>query len=286
MKIVKEALGCLWAIFCLFIFIIIILLLIIFVLLSPPDEKHSEYRSVEHKVETVVQYDVGDMSYILDNTNQKPTVVLNLKRPMIYGTEVAIKVFNAYMGDDYVPTITSGNDSEHSSNSKHYEDLAVDFRIKDVPYDLRMSLYTDLNNSLQDYLVLWEDIDYANEHIHIQYIKQELIMFLLTTYTTDREDLDLIPTVLLAKKDTREEIVEEFISEILDTVANHNLTNHTVKIFSNNFDDELDTLNYKQDNRIGAVKKFLKKQLSDNTVNCISVKVDYGYEDVYTILNV
>lgn len=286
MKIFKEALGCLWAIFCLFIFIIIILLLIIFVLLSPPDENHSEYRSVEHKVETVVQYDVGDMSYILDNTNQKPTVVLNLKRPMIYGTEVAIKVFKAYMGDDYVPTITSGNDSEHSSNSKHYDDLAVDFRIKDVPYDLRMSLYTDLNNSLQDYLVLWEDIDYANEHIHIQYIKQELIMFLLTTYTTDREDLDLLPTVLLAKKDTREEIVEQLSSEILDTVTNHNLTNHTVKIFSNNFDDELDTLNYKQNNRLGAVKKFLKKQLSDNTVNCISVKVDYGYEDVYTILNV
>lgn len=104
-------------------------------------------------------------------------------------------------------------------------------------------------------------------------------MFILTSYTTDREDLDLLPTVFLDAQETREDIVKTLINEIsCSSIA------HTLTIYSNDFEEEFDTSEFEADNRIEELKKFLANKLEDTSVNCIAVK-QFGYEDVYTITN-
>lgn len=103
-------------------------------------------------------------------------------------------------------------------------------------------------------------------------------MFILTTYTTDREDLDLLPTVFLDAKEKREDIVKTLINEIIDVSVGHSL-----EIYSNDFEEEFDTSEFEADNRIEELKKFLTNKLADTSVNCIAVKTQFGYEDVYTI---
>jgi hypothetical protein len=64
----------------------------------------------------------------------------------------------------YVPTVTSGQDGTHSLNSGHYEGRSVDFRSKDVPFELRQNLKNTAQELLgSDYLVILEET-----HYHIQ----------------------------------------------------------------------------------------------------------------------
>ena len=78
------------------------------------------------------------------------------------------EVFN---NDNYRPVITSGNDSDkHGEQSAHYACAAVDIRIKDVEnLETRKALAQAINKELGSrYTVLHEDVDKANEHLHIQ----------------------------------------------------------------------------------------------------------------------
>jgi hypothetical protein len=69
-------------------------------------------------------------------------------------------------GKNYEITITSGNDGIHMKNSKHYENLAIDIRIKDMNYPLGNCL--NIRKTLgKDYDVILE-----NDHIHIEYEKR------------------------------------------------------------------------------------------------------------------
>lgn len=70
----------------------------------------------------------------------------------------------------FTPTITSSMDGEHMQNSKHYEGLAEDYRTKDLPHNLKSTMFNQVRNILgTDYDVLFEYENLANEHLHIEY---------------------------------------------------------------------------------------------------------------------
>jgi hypothetical protein len=63
-------------------------------------------------------------------------------------------------------TITSANDSKHSANSLHYEDLALDIRIRNLTIDEQRFLIRFLNfkDDKNNYDVVLE-----KDHIHVEY---------------------------------------------------------------------------------------------------------------------
>ena len=64
----------------------------------------------------------------------------------------------------YEPTLTSGMDGSHSTESGHYNARALDFRLRDVPFELREGLRQTAQEELgPDYLVILEAT-----HYHIQ----------------------------------------------------------------------------------------------------------------------
>ena len=69
-------------------------------------------------------------------------------------------------GKSYIMTITSGNDGKHMKNSLHYENKAIDIRIKDMKYPNA--------NWLMIRKQLGKDFDVILEktHIHIEYDKK------------------------------------------------------------------------------------------------------------------
>jgi hypothetical protein len=71
----------------------------------------------------------------------------------------------------YVPTLTSGMEGQHSLESGHHYGRALDFRSKDVPFELRMPLKNRVQELLgSDYLVLLEE-----SHYHIQRQKESFV---------------------------------------------------------------------------------------------------------------
>jgi len=83
---------------------------------------------------------------------------------------VVVAEFHKVMGDSYRPTITSANDfSWHARFSKHYLNLALDFRIRDVPKGKREELVSAIKKALGErFFVLWEDVGTLNEHLHVE----------------------------------------------------------------------------------------------------------------------
>jgi hypothetical protein len=71
-------------------------------------------------------------------------------------------------------TITSRNDSTHSTKSLHYENLAFDVRLKDVPQVKRGVLRAQIARALgDDYDVLLEHPTHPyNVHLHIEFDKK------------------------------------------------------------------------------------------------------------------
>lgn len=70
------------------------------------------------------------------------------------------------------PVITSGNDSKHEANSKHYSNTAIDLRGNNVSDTTLKSLARELQERLgEKYFVLAEIYPHhpANDHIHIQF---------------------------------------------------------------------------------------------------------------------
>ena len=76
---------------------------------------------------------------------------------------------NAASELDLTITITSGNDSKHANNSKHYECAAIDIRSKTMTPADKKAFISNLQDRLgTGYLVLLEDATHTNEHIHVQ----------------------------------------------------------------------------------------------------------------------
>lgn len=70
------------------------------------------------------------------------------------------------------PVITSGNDSKHTKNSKHYSNRAIDIRGNNVSDEKLKEMAAELQRVLgPDYYVQAEFFpnDPANDHIHVQY---------------------------------------------------------------------------------------------------------------------
>lgn len=147
------------------IFSILVIALAIVLMMNIPDSQKYEPELVAHKIVATGE----DVAYITANTFQKANVYLNLDGNLVYATKVVIECYKEVVGKYFKPTITSANDSEHTVNSKHYSNKAVDFRIKDVPREDRELLYNRIKQKLPDFTVLWEDVGTYNEHLHIQY---------------------------------------------------------------------------------------------------------------------
>ena len=109
---------------------------------------------------------------LLKRTRQKYGVYLESLLPAMdtAGIEV-VHCFHVVMGDEYVPVITSGNDYPyHKRNSKHYQNAAMDFRIKDVPVENRRQLVEMVQQKLgARFRVLWEKGE--AEHLHVELLE-------------------------------------------------------------------------------------------------------------------
>ena len=106
---------------------------------------------------------------LLRRTRQKEGVYLESLLPAL--DTAAIEVVYCYhqvMGDEYIPVITSGNDYPyHARTSKHYQNAAIDFRIKNMPVEQRRQVFEMTKNRLGErFNVLWEKGD--AEHLHIE----------------------------------------------------------------------------------------------------------------------
>ncbi len=123
-----------------------------------------------------VSYDVPVQSgsnhdYIMENTFQKPGVVMELTPQLESGLVYAIKVFKSQFGPDFSPTIISAHDSYHIHDkwSRHRYGQAVDINLADLPLNQRRRVVRILEGTLpKDYKVRWESQYTQNEHIHLQ----------------------------------------------------------------------------------------------------------------------
>ena len=106
---------------------------------------------------------------LLKRTRQKPGVYLESLLPAMdtAGIEI-VHCFHMVMGDDYIPVITSGNDYPyHLSQSKHYKNAAMDFRIVDIPLAKRRAVVELAQDKLgYRFKVLWEKGEM--EHLHVE----------------------------------------------------------------------------------------------------------------------
>lgn len=123
-----------------------------------------------------VNYDVplqtgSNHDYIMENTFQKPGVVMELTPQLESGLVYAIKVFKSQFGPDFSPTIISAHDSYHIHDkwSPHRSGRAVDISLADLPLNQRRRVVRILEGTLpKDYKVRWEDQYISTEHIHLQ----------------------------------------------------------------------------------------------------------------------
>ena len=121
---------------------------------------------------TNAEWGQKDVHYLLlKRTDQKSGVYMGkLETVMDTAGLVVVAEFHKVMGDSYRPTITSANDfSWHARFSKHYLNLALDFRIRDVPKGKREELVSAIKKALGErFFVLWEDVGTLNEHLHVE----------------------------------------------------------------------------------------------------------------------
>lgn len=110
---------------------------------------------------------------LLKRTHQKPGVYLESLEPALdsIGLEI-VNVYHSVMGFDYVPVITSGNDwPYHARKSKHYENKAIDFRIKYLLNEEKKSIVDLATKKLEGRArVIWEKGE--AEHLHVELLEQ------------------------------------------------------------------------------------------------------------------
>jgi hypothetical protein len=95
----------------------------------------------------------------------KPGATLSTKPEIEHARRIVASVYQA---NGYTVTVTEGWASEgHTANSKHYEGLAEDYRVNDIPFDKWLTLAAQIRARLgSDYDVLLER---DPDHIHVEY---------------------------------------------------------------------------------------------------------------------
>ena len=139
------------------------------------DIDDGEYQS-KNSIDNI-NYDVPTQEgpihdYIMENTFQKPGVMMSLAPELEQGLVVVIQLFKAEFGEDFSPTITSAHDSFHIHDrwSSHRYGRAVDIRLNDLPLNPKRRLMKALKEKLpEEYSFIWEDQGIPNEHLHFQY---------------------------------------------------------------------------------------------------------------------
>lgn len=129
-----------------------------------------------HTIDSI-NYDVPlqtgpNHDYIMENTFQKPFVVMELDPELEKGLVYVIKVFKSQFGEDFSPTIISAHDSfdRHDKWSAHRVGRAVDISLADLPLKQRRRVVKILKATLpDDYTIVWENLGIQNEHLHFQY---------------------------------------------------------------------------------------------------------------------
>lgn len=98
--------------------------------------------------------------------------VTGLRIEMANVVPVIIDAYKFIAGEDYVPTITSGNDSYvHSVTSKHYDNLALDWRTKDLSRSEAIKITRLIKNELAGIGQYW--VKFEEDHIHVHYNRIE-----------------------------------------------------------------------------------------------------------------
>lgn len=99
----------------------------------------------------------------------KPGVKASFSKAINYALGVADTVYSTIAGHGIF--ITSGNDSKHRSDSKHYSGNAVDIRTHGLSETQKDSIFNQLKSELygRGFDVLLEYRGTAQEHIHIEY---------------------------------------------------------------------------------------------------------------------
>ena len=99
----------------------------------------------------------------------KAGVVFKALRPEIYRLFPILDETFADRGLNCL--ITSANDGKHKNGSLHYQDLAIDIRIKHLPNQIeKQRVLEELRvDAGPDYDILLECAGTLNEHIHLEY---------------------------------------------------------------------------------------------------------------------
>lgn len=90
----------------------------------------------------------------------------DLSPQMVLAALVVSSIFEKYHA---LCTVTSANDSKHSTKSWHYEGRALDFRTKDFHGNkevLAMEIRTALGTEFD---VVLEDLGGIQEHVHVEF---------------------------------------------------------------------------------------------------------------------
>lgn len=102
---------------------------------------------------------------------KKSTAVISNLDPKI--TETFDDIVSAWDAvTHFTPVITSGNDSRHSTNSRHFRDLAIDLRVNNISNAQSRELEGLLQDALgSEYFVDFEHFpgNESNDHIHLSY---------------------------------------------------------------------------------------------------------------------
>jgi len=115
----------------------------------------------------------------------KDTVVIsgecfNLFQNVLADFERQVQTMFEEYGFGY--TITSANDSDHSKNSTHYKNKAIDVRIKDIGLKLQFqqmflgAIVAYLGDAYKDFVFILHLYDGKN-HLHIQHGRDNIISF-------------------------------------------------------------------------------------------------------------
>lgn len=79
---------------------------------------------------------------------------------------VAILIaYDVYSAADYSLVITSASDSTHCNNSLHSHGLAIDLRIKNIPFATILAITKEIKQDLGNEF----DVVLESDHIHIEY---------------------------------------------------------------------------------------------------------------------
>lgn len=86
-----------------------------------------------------------------------------LEWPIVHALSTALFVYTTHKLD---LTLTSAKDGIHMPKSKHYDGMAIDLRIKNIPHkEITKSIVQELKNLLGETY----DVVLESDHIHIEF---------------------------------------------------------------------------------------------------------------------